>query len=158
MGFFLGGLFFVCLFGLFLKDHQKDTAELLFFSIPLSGKQQTLTYTPGWSDALLLKHQFSSIQLISKGATQQKPTDCAGELQITVTEKLLLSSICKLACSEERGWSLLLLALLNGTHSGRNWDLQEGKTFQRGQGRAANAQMPSHHLSFWEQETVQGIC
>jgi len=65
---------------------------------------------------------------------------------VTVTEKLLPSSTHKLASSEERGGSLLPIALLNGTRSGRNWDLPEGKTLQRGQGRAAKAQMPSGSL------------
>lgn len=100
----------------------------------------------------------AAVQQISKRATQLKSTDCAGKLQVIATEKLLPSSTCKLACSEARSCSLLLLTVLNEIPSVRSWGLKEGEAFRRDQDRTANAQMLSHSLRFWEQEAVLGNC
>lgn len=63
---------------------------LLLFAIPRQiMREETLVLFTYFTAAK------AAVQLTSKRATQQKPADHAGKLQIIVREKLLQSSACK---------------------------------------------------------------
>lgn len=88
---------------MWLQCDQENKAKLPIFLIPLSGKQ-LFRYT--W-----MQQCFATKTSVQQSATL-RPADWAGELQIIITEKLLLNSTCTSVCSEER--AVLYCSLLCG--------------------------------------------
>lgn len=88
------------------------------FLIPLSGKQ-LFRYT--W-----MQQCFATKTSVQQSATL-RPTDWAGELQIIITEKPLLNSICKSVCSEERAVLYCSLLCSMGVVQGETGICRKGK-------------------------------